>query len=442
MPGMNAVGTNTEANTSAIPTTGPESSFIAFIAASFGASPSSIWRCTPSTTTIASSTTKPIARTRPNRDSQHRDQGGPPVLQEEVHHKNDKQNRNHQRFDNVPHAFSDRQSLVERYRIVDIFGKALLHPAHELADALCGLKGVRSRKLVNRNDGAGLAIQPANRAVVLLAQLDSSKVFHAHDPAIRSFANNDAAEFFGRCQTALCQQRIGVLLICGSRLATDLASRIYLALSLDGVSHVRYGDAQLRQLIGFYPEPHCILAGPEDLRPAHAIGPADGVVEIDECIIRQKRRVAGAVGRVQAHQQERSGGRLSQRDPIAGHLGRKLTVCQLLTRLRKNEIHVGISLEIKIDEQRGLRTIGGVYGIHVFHIVDAGHLLFDRRSDRLLKSLCVGTGVVRLQPDFRRGNVRKLCDWQKRNRDRANYNGKDRDHNRDDGASDEKTRHG
>jgi len=39
--------------------------------------------------------------------------------------------------------------------------------------------------------------------------------------------------------------------ITGSRLATDLASRIYLALSLDGVSNVRYGDAQLRQLIGF-----------------------------------------------------------------------------------------------------------------------------------------------------------------------------------------------
>jgi len=66
------------------------------------------------------------------------------------------------------------------------------------------LKGVRSGKLVNGNDGAGLAIQPADRAVVLLAQLDSRNVFHAHDPAIRSFANNDAAEFFRRCQTALC----------------------------------------------------------------------------------------------------------------------------------------------------------------------------------------------------------------------------------------------
>src|SRR5260370_24343622 len=167
--------------------------------------------------------------------------------------------------------------MVERYRIIDIFGKRLIHRAHEVAESLGGLKGVRSGKMVNRNDGAGLAIQPANRAVVLLAELDSSNVFHAHDPAIRSFANNDAAEFFRRCQTALCQQRIGVLLITGSRLATDLASRIYLALSLDGISNVRHGDVQLRQLIGFYPEPHRILAGPEDLRPAHAIGAADGI---------------------------------------------------------------------------------------------------------------------------------------------------------------------
>src|SRR5207249_1054930 len=113
----------------------------------------------------------------------------------------------------------------------------------------------------------------------------------------------------------------------------------------------------------------------------------------------------------------------------------------ILTRLRKNEIHVGISLEIKIDEQRGLRTIGGVYGIHVFHIVDAGDLLFDRSSYGLLQSLRVGTRVVSLQPDFRWGNVRKLCDWQKRNRDPANDDGNDRDHNRDYGASDEKVRH-
>ncbi len=46
--------------------TGACTSFIAWMVASRGAMPSSMWRCTASTTTIASSTTIPIERTRPN----------------------------------------------------------------------------------------------------------------------------------------------------------------------------------------------------------------------------------------------------------------------------------------------------------------------------------------------------------------------------------------
>ena len=66
---MKAVGTNTAESTSAIPITGPEISSIALNAAALGAMPSSMWRSTASTTTIASSTTSPIASTNPNNDS-------------------------------------------------------------------------------------------------------------------------------------------------------------------------------------------------------------------------------------------------------------------------------------------------------------------------------------------------------------------------------------
>jgi len=66
---MNAVGTNTAESTSAIPTTGAVNSSMAFKAASLGVRPSSICRPTPSTTTIASSTTNPIASTSPNSES-------------------------------------------------------------------------------------------------------------------------------------------------------------------------------------------------------------------------------------------------------------------------------------------------------------------------------------------------------------------------------------
>ena len=57
---------NTAARMKAIATTGAETSFIACMVASRGFMPSSMWRCTASTTTMESSTTIPIASTRPN----------------------------------------------------------------------------------------------------------------------------------------------------------------------------------------------------------------------------------------------------------------------------------------------------------------------------------------------------------------------------------------
>ena len=69
MPPMNATGMNTAARISAMLTTGPDTSSIAFIVASRGARPFSMWCSTASTTTIASSTTRPMASTSPKSDS-------------------------------------------------------------------------------------------------------------------------------------------------------------------------------------------------------------------------------------------------------------------------------------------------------------------------------------------------------------------------------------
>ena len=66
---MNAVGTNTAISTSAVAMIGLVTSRIACCAAAIGASPFAMLRSTFSTTTIASSTTMPIASTRPNSDN-------------------------------------------------------------------------------------------------------------------------------------------------------------------------------------------------------------------------------------------------------------------------------------------------------------------------------------------------------------------------------------
>ncbi|OLC65648.1 MAG: hypothetical protein AUH79_07290 [Betaproteobacteria bacterium 13_1_40CM_4_64_4] len=65
MPAMNAVGMKTELRTRVMAMTGPVISSSALMVASRGARPVAIQRSTFSTTTMASSTTMPIARTSP-----------------------------------------------------------------------------------------------------------------------------------------------------------------------------------------------------------------------------------------------------------------------------------------------------------------------------------------------------------------------------------------
>ncbi len=70
MPGMKPIGTNTDSSTRVMAMTGPVICAIAFLVASFGgrSGSSSITRSTFSTTTIASSTTMPIASTSASRE--------------------------------------------------------------------------------------------------------------------------------------------------------------------------------------------------------------------------------------------------------------------------------------------------------------------------------------------------------------------------------------
>ena len=69
MPDRKAAGRNTEINTRVMPMIGPISSCIASIAACRADLPVSICCATPSTTTMASSTTMPMHSTRANKVS-------------------------------------------------------------------------------------------------------------------------------------------------------------------------------------------------------------------------------------------------------------------------------------------------------------------------------------------------------------------------------------
>ena len=213
-------------------------------------------------------------------------------------------------------------------------------------------------------------------------------------PPFGSLADNDIAKFLRRRQAALGQNRVSELLVPGSRLAAHLTGRVHGVLRLDGVDNIRHGDVQLCELIWFYPHPHRVLACSEDLSLADSIGARDGIVQIDVCVVGQKLRVASAVRRVNGDQHQWRGGRLLCGYTITIDLGRELTGRQLLARLREDEVHVGICLEIEIGKQVGGRIAGRIYRVHVdLQIVHAIDLLLDRRSDRLFQRVRVRTDI-------------------------------------------------
>jgi hypothetical protein len=76
---MKAVGTNTAHSTRAMAMIGPDTSSIALRVAAIGDSPSSMCRSTFSTTTMASSTTMPMERTRPKSDSVFSEKPSPSI---------------------------------------------------------------------------------------------------------------------------------------------------------------------------------------------------------------------------------------------------------------------------------------------------------------------------------------------------------------------------
>ena len=116
---------------------------------------------------MASSTTRPMASTRPksdrvliekpskredgkgadegDRNGKGRNEGRPPALEEDEDHEDDEGQGHEERFDDLMDPFVDGPRRVEGNAIVEIGGKSLLGLFHQLLDALDGGEGIRSR---------------------------------------------------------------------------------------------------------------------------------------------------------------------------------------------------------------------------------------------------------------------------------------------------------
>ena len=85
------------------------------------------------------------------------------------------------------------------------------------------------------------------------------------------------------------------MLVRESRFTTLLTRRINRVLRLHCIDDVRDRDAQLRQFVRLYPQPHRILPCAENLRLAHTVQAGDGVVQVDIRVVAKELGIVSTI---------------------------------------------------------------------------------------------------------------------------------------------------
>ena len=219
IPGMNATGTNTDSSTSVIAMIGAVISRMALLVACLGVrcGSSSMIRSTFSITTIASSTTMPMASTSASSDTvfarvadrqQHgegadqrdrhgddRDQRGAQLAEEQEDHERDQDERLEQRVDDLLHGRRHEHRGVVEDVVGEIVREALAQLAPSAARTLIrDLHGIGARRLIDADRRRGTAVVAAELVGGLGAEVDPGDVAQPHDRAVRIGAQHDLVE--------------------------------------------------------------------------------------------------------------------------------------------------------------------------------------------------------------------------------------------------------
>ena len=259
-----------------------------------------------------------------DRHRQQRDQSRPEPLEEDEHDDDHEGEGLKERLDDLPDAGAHRLRSVERRHVVDVVGEVRLGLLHQLRRGLHGIDGVRSRQLVDGDDGPGASVQAALDVVGLRPELHPRHVSHPHHRAVGPRPDHDVLEILDAHQAALRAHGVGELLAGGHGVGPDLAGRIHGVLGLQRAHDLVYRDVELSQGVGTDPEPDGVLRRREDLHLTDAGHARHWVVDVDVRVVGEEQRVVGALRRVEGEQPQRARHGLPDGHALVDHVGGQL----------------------------------------------------------------------------------------------------------------------
>ena len=132
-----------------------------------------------------------------HRHRQQGDQRGPPVLQEQVHHQNDQDDRFEEGMHHRLDGDFDELGGVVGNGIADAGGEILGQLLHPGDDLVGDIQGIGAGLLIHHDDIGAFAIQQTFRVVAASAQFDPRHVAQQHGRTIGVGAQDDLLEFLG-----------------------------------------------------------------------------------------------------------------------------------------------------------------------------------------------------------------------------------------------------
>ena len=181
---------------------------------------------------------------------------------------------------------------------------------------------------------------------------------------------------------------------------------------------IRNSQTQLCEQVRLDPNAHCVIARAKQSHLADAWDAIQRVVDIDVRVVREKQRVVRLSRRKDRDRKHRQACRLAHVQTEIVDIGR-----QIRLRLGHAVLHVDlIDVRVRIDVKRDGQCHGAVVRIcrlHVEHVVDTAHLLFERSRNRLFDGHSIGAGVSRVNDDLRWHDVGKLGYGQAPHRNQA-----------------------
>jgi hypothetical protein len=179
-----------------------------------------------------------------------------------------------------------------------------------------------------------------------------------------------------------------------------------------------------------------VLAHPEQEHIGDAVEPHQPVAHIQEAVVGDVDLVVGLVGGDQVDRQQQVRRALAHGEAVAPHLVGQAPLGGADAVLHQHLGPVDVGADLERHGHRQVAVRGGLRG-HVDHALDAVDLLLDRRGDRVGHRLRAGAGIVGVDGDGRRRDLRQLVDAEAGVADGADDDDDHRHHRSEDRTGDE-----